>query len=85
MTWREFQLRRFAYERQRKEEWRHTREIVYWIYLSIPTKEAKINKEQFFPIDDSKGKSNVKASQFARKFLEEQQKEYYRQKNGSRI
>ena len=80
MTWREFQLRRFAYERQRKEEWRHTREIAYWIYLSIPTKEAKINKEQFFPID-SKGKSNVKTSQFARKFLEEQQKEYYRLKN----
>lgn len=51
MTWREFQLRRFGFERENKAKWEHTRDISYYALVAtgaIDTK--KVSKEKFFPI-----------------------------------
>lgn len=60
MTWREFQLRRYGYEREDKSKWLHTREICYYVLAAtgaIDTK--KMSKEKFMPLDGSGSKKVV--------------------------
>lgn len=54
MTWREFQLKRYGYIRQQKENWSHTRTIAYMTYLSIPEKGNKKTIDQWWSLDGKK-------------------------------
>lgn len=57
MTWREFQLRRYGYEREDKSKWLHTREICYYVLAAtgaIDTK--KMSKEKFMPLNGNGSK-----------------------------
>lgn len=54
MTWREFQLRLLGYKRQEKNDWFKVRELAYLVYLSIPQKGSKMNKEKFMPLENKK-------------------------------
>ena len=60
MTWAEFQIRLFAYNRIQKREWYKVRELA-WISLigshQDPKKLPK-SKEKFMPLDDVKTVSN---------------------------
>lgn len=78
MTWREFQLRRVAYERQEKTSWLKVREISYMIYCSIPEKSPKKSREQFMPIE-KKFKKQVASEDATQRYLEEIKK-YYKNK-----
>lgn len=59
-------MRLLGYSREEESKWYHTREIVYWIYKTIPEKRNKISKEQFFPL----GKKREKGAR-----LDDRQKE----------
>ncbi len=72
MTWKEFQLKRIAYERQEKNSWLKVREISYLIYLSIPQKGTKMSKEKFMPLE--KSKVNRATNEAQQQFLEEVKK-----------
>lgn len=51
MTWREFQLRRFGFNRENKVRWEHTREISYYALAATGVIDTrKVSKEKFFPI-----------------------------------
>lgn len=56
MTWREFQLRKAGYFRKLKEQWRHTRQVAYWTYLSIPEKGQKMPIDRFMDLGDKSKK-----------------------------
>lgn len=58
MTWREFQLRRYGYERENRAKWEHTREISYCALVAtgaIDTK--KMSKEKFMPLENGSNKT----------------------------
>lgn len=51
MTWREFQLRRFGFDRENKSRWEHTRDISYYALAATGAiNTTKVSKEKFFPI-----------------------------------
>lgn len=51
MTWREFQLRRFGFDRESKLRWEHTRDISYYALAATGAiNTTKLSKEKFFPI-----------------------------------
>ena len=56
MSWREFQLKRYGFIRQQKEQMNHTRTIAYMIYLSIPEgKKKKLTIDQWWSLESKKG------------------------------
>jgi hypothetical protein len=70
MTWREFQLRRYGYERENRAKWEHTREISYCALAAtgaIDTK--KMSKEQFMSLENGSKKTATITSRAKELFM----------------
>ena len=84
MTWAEFMIRLYAYNRQQKKEWYKVREICYQIYTSnwMDSKRKPVSKERYMPLEGTKvNKPNEKMLER----IKQVQKEYHEQvkrKNG---
>lgn len=78
MTWREFQLRRYAFERSEKRNWFKIREIAYSSLVAGGMDTKKVSKEKFMPLEERK---KAKVSSEALEALRKAQQEYI---NGSR-
>lgn len=81
MTWREFHLRKIAYERQQKEWWYKIREIGYASLIGGGVDPKKLTKEKYMPLDEPKEKYQVTDNGFAA--LKLAQQKYFKQTNGS--
>jgi len=59
MTWSEFQLRLFAYNRMQKEEWHRTRFVAYQVYVSnwANSKKKPLSIDKYFSLDETKSKT----------------------------
>ncbi len=54
MTWAEFRIRQFAYNRQQKRDWFKIREVAYASILGPHLDPKKIpSKERFMPLKDT--------------------------------
>lgn len=66
MTWAEFRIRQFAYNRVQRNEWIKVREVAYYSYISgWMGKDRPPTKEQFMPLNESDNKG-VSESMFER-------------------
>lgn len=56
MTWAEFRIRQFAYRREEKSRWYHTRFIAYHALIGSHYNPKKIPKsiDRFMQLDDKK-------------------------------
>jgi hypothetical protein len=80
MTWAEFCIRLFAYQRLDKKEWYKVRAIAYEIYLSRPLKVKHVNINKFMALDkEDKPKLTEAQRGAAKKAIEL----YQKQKNGA--
>jgi len=79
MSWREFQLRRRAYDKAEKEDWIKVREMAFASLIGphVDPKKLPKSKEQFIPLEPKK-----KVSNSALERLRQLQLEYQRNKNG---
>lgn len=80
MTWKEFLLKSYAYQRMAKTKWRHSRLIAYQATIAPHLNPKFIPKsvEKFLPLGDKAKEASVSEETRAR-FLE-QVKEYYANK-----
>lgn len=83
MTWAEFTLRLFSYNRQQKNEWYKVREICYQVYTSNwgDPKKKPISKEQYLPLD---GKKKKQMSDVMRKRILEVKSQFLKDKQNGR-
>lgn len=59
MSWAEFRIRQYGYNRRQKDEWFKIREIAYASYIAPSVDLKKIpSKEQFMPLEGKKGVSD---------------------------
>jgi hypothetical protein len=82
MTWSEFCIRLFAYQRLDKKEWYKVRLIAYQIYVSNwqNPKKKPVSIEKFMSLETKKKPKLTEAQQNAIKYAVEQ---YDKQKNGT--
>jgi len=60
MTWREFQLRKYGYDREQRSKWEHTREISYCALAATGAIDTrKMSKEKFMSLDGGGSKKVV--------------------------
>lgn len=81
MTWREFHLRKMAYEREKKEKWYHTRWLSF--HSLAATGAAKgLTLEKHFPLDGKIPQKGMTPEQ--REALKNAREKANLQLNGSR-
>ena len=84
MTWAEFQIRLFAFNRIEKRKDIRTREIAYYSYIGgLSGSFGKVKfptKKQFWDLGIDKPKANI--SKQALEIFKQQQQEYNNRKNG---
>lgn len=90
MTWAEFRIRSFAYNRQRKREEQleknavlRTREICYQIYVSnwMDSKRKPVSKEKYWSIGEDNKIDDDRLDRI-RTRIKEAQEQYKKEKNG---
>ncbi|MDV3461774.1 hypothetical protein CMV04_12215 [Elizabethkingia anophelis] len=52
MSWREFRLRRIAYDRSQKKEWYKVREISYWSAAGTAIDVRKTSIDKFMDLEE---------------------------------
>ena len=82
MSWAEFRIRLHGFRREQKSELLQLRELAWITYIAPHSDPKKMKKsiDQFWPIGKKKGKVTDKMI----KAMEEAQKRYLEEKNGSK-
>lgn len=81
MTWREFQLRKYGFERSEKRNWFKIRELGYASLVAGGMDPKKVSKEKYLPLEEKRRATVGSAAFEALKAAKEQ---YLKEINGSR-
>lgn len=81
MTWAEFMIRLFSFNRVKKEKWYHTRFIAYQVYVSNwqNPKRKPLSIDRFFDLDSKVEKTGL-SNKSNRDAILKAQKEYNNRK-----
>lgn len=82
MSWREFHLKKHAYERKQLRKWEHTRMIAYWSGAGTAFDPQKTKIESFMPLN-ANNKVHEISSETKERF-KRLQEEYLKKANGGK-
>jgi len=86
MSWAEFRIRLFSYNRQEKNDWYKVREVCYQIYVSNwqNPKKKPISKERYLPLNSNPKRGGFTDAQLKR-ILEVKEVYNNKKQNGRKV